>query len=337
MPKERKPPSSLVGGVLAAIGILLGGLGLLFALGLPGPDAPATLPQGPVVVGPGGLASDLPPPSIPPAPTSPEAEPIVLAGFRDGVELNQKSEYSHIKITRNGNVRTLWFVRDNGEEVIESMLDLAKPHEMLVSYVRFMFLSYVFRPKQEKVLIVGLGGGSMVHFLRHYDPNVKVDVVEIDPAIVKIAEKYFGVKSGGNVNIITKDAFDYFKNTEARYDVIYMDAFLKPSGATDETGVPLRLKTIAFYKDLQKKLTPSGMVVFNINPHEKIKEDVKNIKDAFPQAYVFDLPGGGLVVVGSLVAERMKNEAMINAGNDADWRFKTSFSFRNMLSRLVAN
>jgi spermidine synthase len=250
-------------------------------------------------------------------------------------EYEVKSEYSRIKITRLNNVRTLWFVRDSGEEVVESQQDLSRPHELLVDYTRFMFLSYLFRPKQEKVLIVGLGGGSMVHFLKHYDPKVKVDVVEIDPVIVSVAEKYFGVKSGGNVHIITKDAFEYLPKTDARYDVIYMDAFLKPSRDTDEPGVPLRLKTLKFYKEVQKKLTPDGLMVFNLNPHSKINEDVKTIREAFAQTYVFHLPElNGLVVVGSLSAKRLAPAALQTAAEEIDRRFRTSYSFRGMARRV---
>jgi spermidine synthase len=254
---------------------------------------------------------------------------------RGKTEYTVRSEYSRIRVTREGNVRTLWFIRDNGDEVIESQQDLAKPHELLVDYTRFMFLSYLFRPKQEKVLIVGLGGGSMVHFLKHYDPKVKVDVVEIDPVIVSVAEKFFGVKSGGNVNIITRDGLDYLRKTEAQYDVIYMDAFLKPSRDTDETGVPLRLKTLKFYKDVQKKLTPDGLMVFNLNPHSKIGEDVKTIREAFRQTYVFHLPEfGGLVVVGSLSDKRLTPAALQTAAEAIDRRFQTSYSFRAMARRV---
>src|SRR5262249_23457935 len=122
------------------------------------------------------------------------------------VELEEKSQYSKIRVTKEQSVRTLWFVPESGEAVIESKVDLDKPHELLVPYTRYMFTSYLFRPKPEKVLIVGLGGGSMVHFLKHYDAKVKIDVVEIDPAVVTIAGKYFAIRSAGNVNIITKDA-----------------------------------------------------------------------------------------------------------------------------------
>ncbi|MBM3997855.1 MAG: hypothetical protein FJ303_27495 [Planctomycetes bacterium] len=247
---------------------------------------------------------------------------------RPRTELVTRSKFSTIKITREGQVRTLWFVRDNNEEVIESQVNLDSPYDLLISYTRYMFMSYAFRPKQEKVLIVGLGGGAMVHFMKAYDPKCKVDCVEIDPKIVEVADKYFGVRSDDNVKIITEDAFEYFKRTEAKYDVIYMDAFLKPSSKTDSTGVPLRLKTIQFYRDLQKKLTPDGMVVFNINGHDEMESDVKNIRDAFPQAYAFVLPRfGGLVVVGSMTEKRLPFETIVRDSAELDRRFRASFSF----------
>jgi spermidine synthase len=256
-------------------------------------------------------------------------------GRRGDLEEEIKSDYSRMRIRKVHNVRTLSFVRDSGEEVTESQVNLEKPYDLLIDYTRFMFLSYVFRPKQEKVLIVGLGGGAMVHFMKHYDPKAKIDVVEIDPVIVSVADKYFGVKTAGNVTIHTKDGFEYLKNTDATYDVIYMDAFLKPARDTDPTGVPLRLKTVRFYKDIQKKLSPDGLVVFNINPHAHIEDDVKNIRDAFPQTYVFHLPDyGGLVVVGSMATKRIDNRSVIAAAAELDRRFRTSYSFREMAMRL---
>jgi len=252
------------------------------------------------------------------------------------VELEEKSQYSRIRVTKEQSVRTLWFVRESGEALIESKVNLDKPHELLVPYTRYMFGSYLLRPKPEKVLIVGLGGGSMVHFLKHYDPKVKVDVVEIDPAVVAIANKYFAVRSAENVNIITKDAFDYLKNTDARYDVIYMDAFLKPAADTDKTGVPLHLKTIQFYKDIQKKLKADGLVVFNIHAHDKYQDDVKNIRESFAQTYLFRLSNlGSFVAVGSMAGQRVQTGALRAAGEELDRRFQTSYSFRDMVDRLA--
>jgi spermidine synthase len=251
------------------------------------------------------------------------------------LETEVKSEFSRIRVRRQGSIRTLLFVRDSGEEVVESMLNVKKPHDLLVPYQRYMFASYLFRPKQERVLLVGLGGGGMVHFLKHYDPAVRVDAVEIDPAIVKIAEGYFGVRSGGNVNIVTADGLQYLEKTDQRYDVIYLDAFLKPAPDTDPTGMPLRLKTLRFYKDIQGKLKPDGLVVFNLNPHEGIDADIKTIRSAFAQVYVFRIADSNVVVVGSLAQQREQAAALKARAQQADHRFKATFSFAEMLRNLA--
>jgi spermidine synthase len=252
------------------------------------------------------------------------------------VELEEKSKYSKIRVIREGKVRTLGFVQDSGEVAVESMVDLDQPHDLLVQYTRYMFTSYLFRPKPERVLIVGLGGGAMVHFLKHHDPKVKVDVVEIDPAIIAIADKYFGVRAGGNLAILNQDALDYLKKTETRYDVIYMDAFLKPSDQTDESGVPLRLKTVAFYKEVQKKLTADGLVAFNVHPTQQSQADIQTIREAFPQTYVFRIPAfRGYVVAGSMDRPRAAPAALRAAGEELDRRFRTKYSFQEMAERLA--
>lgn len=261
------------------------------------------------------------------------------------LETDFQSQYSHIRVRRKGNVRTLIFVRDSGEEAMESQMDLAHPHELRFVYLKYMFTSYAFRPMQEKVLIVGLGGGSMIHFLERYDPAVKVEAVEIDPAVVRVAADYFGVRgkpagttkgsTGQSVNIVTADGLDFLAKTEQKYDVIYMDAFLKPTEATDSTGVPLKLRTHEFYKDVQKKLTPDGLVVFNLNPQRNLETNIKTIRDIFPQVYVFALPSGlGRVVVASTGKQRIAKTDLVKNAKLIDRRFNASFSFQDLLRSL---
>jgi spermidine synthase len=262
------------------------------------------------------------------------------AGLRSGqfgrIESEVKSDYSHIRIRRRGDVRTLLFVRDNGQEVVETSLQLDRPHELLSPYTRFMFLSYLFHPRQEKVLIVGLGGGSMVHFLKRYDPGLSVDVVEIDPVIVRIADELFNVRSEGRVRIVTADGVDYLESTQEKYDVIYLDAFLRPSPDTDRTGVPLALKTSRFYQQIQERLTPRGIVVCNLNSHAESREDIKTIATTFAQTYVYEVSNSSnLVVVASPSPRRMPPAEMAAAAEQLDRRFGTSFSFQQMARRLV--
>lgn len=250
-------------------------------------------------------------------------------------ELEVKSEFSRIVIRRRGNLRSLFFVREGGMEALESKLDLGRPHRLLLPYTQYMFASYLVRPQPERVLIVGLGGGAMVHFLKHHDPDLGIDVVEIDPVVVKIAAKYFAVTSEGKVKIILQDAARYLTTTQERYDVIYMDAFLKPSAETDDTGVPLRLTTIEFFKSMQKRLKPGGAVVFNLHLHGGTEDSLADVRSAFPQVYVFEVSHRlSLAVVGSLAKEREELSALRLRAKQLDGRFRTNFSFEKLVKDL---
>lgn len=258
-------------------------------------------------------------------------EPAV-APLADGGTVEVKSPYSHILVQKRGTVVSLSFVRDSGEVVLESKMDVAKSQNLLVAYTRVMFASYLFKPKQEQVLIVGLGGGSMVQFLKHHDPALRVDVIEIDPEIVKIAKNYFGVESKDPVRIFTVDGFQYLKDTQESYDVIYMDAFLKPSADTDSTGVPLAMKTQQFLRDIQTKLKPEGLVVFNLNTHASLKEDIKNIQATFAAVYFFQPPGSGNLVAVALKAGAAPTpEQLYATGQRMDEQWKATFSFAEMM------
>ena len=251
------------------------------------------------------------------------------------LEEEVKSEFSRIRVRRQGSIRTLLFVRDNKEEVVESVVNVKKPYDMLAPYTHYMFASYLFQPKQEHVLIVGLGGGAMVHFLRHYDTAAQVTAVEIDPAVVKLADRYFDVRPGKNLKIVTGDGLQYLEKTEARYDAIYMDAFLKPSADTDATGTPLTMKTVRFYKDVQQKLKPGGVVAFNLNVHQGLEGDISTLREAFPQIYVFRFGGANVVVIGTTNSARESAAALVARAREIDRRFKATFSFLELPKQLA--
>ena len=185
------------------------------------------------------------------------------------------------------------------------------------------------------MLIVGLGGGAMVHFYEHYDADVKVDAVEIDEKVVQLAEKYFDVRTRKNTKIITEDAFKYFKSNKTRYDVIYMDAFLKPSEQTDATGQPLRLKTVEFYKGLREQLTPDGIVVINLNAHQGTNDDLATIRSVYPQAYTFRASTPNIIVVCTWDKTRLAAAALHEKAKELDRRFKATFTFQSVLGTMA--
>ncbi len=201
-----------------------------------------------------------------------------------------------------------------------------------------MFASYLFRPEPRRCLIVGLGGGAMVLFLERFDPDLEIDAVEIDPVVVDVAAKFFGVTGGPRTRILTEDAFAYIGRTTERYDVIYMDAFLEPSAETDATGVPLRLKTIEFYRRLQGLLVPGGLVVFNLNRDVQTADDVATIREAFARVRPFPVPRkANLVVVGETEIEGPGEPELLVRAVRLDRTTDAGFSFEGLLSTMEAD
>lgn len=248
------------------------------------------------------------------------------------LEHEEVSAFSHIRIRRDGDVRAMTFVRDNGVEAIQSRVDLSAPQKLLSPYAHGMFASYMYQPQPSRVLVVGLGGGAMVRFLTYHQSHVQIDAVEIDPAVVKLADQYFEVRSGGNVRVHTADAVKFVESTTDRYDLILMDAFLRPSGDTDTVGVPTRLKTLEFLGRLKQALNPGGIVAFNINEHDTMTDDIAAVRTAFGNAAVYRCPpSDNKVVIAAEGAVPSDNDLRSRFG-DLDARFGGELKFAEILA-----
>jgi spermidine synthase len=106
-----------------------------------------------------------------------------------------------------------------------------------------------------------LGGAAYTYpqyFLNKY-PESKMTVVEIDPKMTKLAEKYFDLDPyRDNLEIIHQDARIFLAKNKKKYDIIYGDAF------SSYYSPPFHLTTIEALKSLKDSLKPDGMAVINI-------------------------------------------------------------------------
>ena len=248
--------------------------------------------------------------------------------------LDLQTEYSRLRILELGHRRTLLFVRDDGQVTIHSEVNLASPHTLSVPYMRTMFASYLFHERPERVLIVGLGGGSMVRFLEHYDPSVIVDAIDLDPQMLEIADEYFGTRPSENIHLIAADGFEFIRRTQHEYDVIFMDAFLNPDFESDDSGAPLRMKEAPFYDVVLEKLTPEGVVSFNLTPHSGLSEEIKGIRRAFPQTYLFQPPRDHNLIAIATRGYAVDTAELVRRGKSLDARFESELSFTELSRQL---
>ena len=107
-------------------------------------------------------------------------------------------------------------------------------------------------PKGTKVLLLGLGGGTLVKQLQRL--GFEIDVVEIDKRVFDVSVEYFNLDP--STNVVIDDARHYLKTCKKVYDIIIYDTFLSES-------VPEHLLTLEGFEDTKRILAPDGMVMTN--------------------------------------------------------------------------
>ncbi|MDF1657342.1 MAG: fused MFS/spermidine synthase [Verrucomicrobiales bacterium] len=250
--------------------------------------------------------------------------------------LETQSDFSHIRIREKGPIRSLLFVDKNGVEQCQSSINIEAPAEHQLGYTKSLFASLLYHYPQNRVLIVGLGGGGMVQFLNFTFPTMRVEAVEIDPVVVSLAAEYFKTQPGPLVKIHTADVFDFLEEEHGRYDVIYMDAFLQPPANSPLEEKTRRLKTVNFLTSLQTHLAPDGLVAFNIIPAEsEAKDNLAAIKEAFASTFTFNVPGtGNLVIIACKQETTATSTQLLERAERLDDSLALDFSFRDIATSL---
>ena len=104
---------------------------------------------------------------------------LVVQSRADEVIYRTESEFNTIVVTENSDgIRTLRFA-DYGAR--QSVVKLGDPDYIELPYAKAMQVGLAAADDPKRVLIVGLGGGTIPQFLRHHFPKLQIDVVELDP------------------------------------------------------------------------------------------------------------------------------------------------------------
>lgn len=230
------------------------------------------------------------------------------------------SDFSHIRVRERDGVRRLLFVDPHGAEALESAVDLGAPGELQLSYSRAMFLSFLFYEAPERILLVGLGGGGMVRFLQEKRPEIIVEALEIDSAVVAIAKDYFGADAGPRTVIHTIDAFEFLAEPHGLYDTIFLDAFLQPPVDSGLDSLTKRLKTEDFLRQLRGHLSPEGVAVFNLIERDPGAADhLAAIHATFGAVYEFSVPRTwNVVVIATQDPQRLSLEQLLARAEAAE-------------------
>ena len=258
---------------------------------------------------------------------------LLLAACAGVVVHEVRSEYSHIRVVDFGSQRALYFLGNADIDVVETLIDLREPHVLQHAYSRAVMAGLLYRPEISSCLLIGLGGGAIVRFLNHHFPRLRLDVVEIDPVVVRVAREFFGATEAPGTRIHVADGRDFLERSPARYDLILIDAHLHPDARTDSTGHPLSLKSAPFYRSVRERLHAGGIVMFNIIGGRDSDAYVEDIRKAFGAIDIYRPAGAGNVIVFASAREAFPGEDDLRARAQAfDRRGGYGFSFEQLLA-----
>jgi spermidine synthase len=239
-------------------------------------------------------------------------------------------ENGPIEIIDTHGIRALHF----GTEARQSALDLADPDRLELPYLRAMLIGLVFVPTPGRILLLGLGGGSLARFLvRHY-PEARIEVVELRAAMVEVARRHFGLPVEPNLNIQIADGGESIMqraSAQDSYDLILIDIF-------DEQGLAPSLMESEVFKALSLILNPRGVVAVNLwSSHvETFRTVMRRLKQHFP-AGALSLPvlGRGNVIGIGLGGDATRCEARVCQERARGLELRLGVEFTRILRRLA--
>src|SRR6266852_3464507 len=104
--------------------------------------------------------------------------------IRDG---HGASEHHDVWVQDFYGVRAMSF---NGDHV-QSTMKVGKPHQLAGEYTRRMMAFLLFHPRPQRIVMIGLGGGSLAKFIYYEMPDASITVVEVNPKVVAAARSHF--------------------------------------------------------------------------------------------------------------------------------------------------
>ena len=220
------------------------------------------------------------------------------------------SVYHHIRVTQDGSLRGLRF--DNNH--YQSKMDINNPLAGQFHYIDLLFMSFLFKPDLDDMLILGLGGGSAPKLFHYYQPQLDIFTVELDPAVVDVAEEFFFYDSD-ILPVTVSDARMYLTRNSSKHDLIIQDTY---SSSVYGTFIPFHLATLEYFAIVRDRLTDDGVFAVNVigtvyggEPNRVITSVYRTMHEVFPQLYLFAAEDTqNVIIIATMNPERLTRSEM---------------------------
>jgi len=187
--------------------------------------------------------------------------------------------------------------------------------ELVFPYTHFSLLYDELVPDAENFLLLGGGAYTIPRALHTRNPELNIDVVEIEPVLYYLSLKYFDLSKTSKITNHTEDGRVFLSRNEQKYDVIFADAF-----GTD-IAVPFHLTTKEFYELVSERLADDGVLIMNFigkvrTPRPSLFGSVtKTVTSVFPNTLIFPIEFTNLTRIQNVMFISRKSDLPINVGD----------------------
>lgn len=207
----------------------------------------------------------------------------------DGVIEKVESEYNNVFVIKQGQTLYMNFGYRNSQYV-ESVYDMLDRGALAARYTRYMTVAPAYLDRFERAAFVGLGGGRTASYLVDSFPQLSLEIAELDPEVIRLAKKYFGVKESDRLKISAQDGRIFLTRSKATYDAVFLDAYRGPF-------VPFHLLTKEYFEIIKKHLRPGGVVAQNVEPNTMVLDSaIRTIGTVFKNVDTYEA-GGNVVII----------------------------------------
>jgi spermidine synthase len=157
------------------------------------------------------------------------------------------------------------FIIDSGRQrrlqfdlyTVQSAMNREHPDRLSLAYTRKMMAFLLFNRTPARILLLGLGGGSLAKFCYRRLPGATVTAVEVNPDVIALREAFRIPADDDRFRVICADGADYIAHLGRSQDVILADA-------CDREGIAPQFDAVEFYKDAHRCLSGGGVFVINV-------------------------------------------------------------------------
>ncbi|BBB48804.1 hypothetical protein Pelsub_P2035 [Pelolinea submarina] len=215
---------------------------------------------------------------------------IGLRGFdkqAEGIIYEGESAYNYIQVQEINDYRMLRLNEGQGiHSIYHPTRDNFNGSWEQVLVAPYFNTAPISPEEVSEIALLGLAAGTSAREAYQVYPQATIDGFEIDPEIVSVGYDLFHMDVP-SLNVYIEDARWGLSHTDARYDIISIDAYKPPY-------IPWHLTTQEFFQQTYDHLSDNGALVINVarilDNRRLVDSLYTTIHAVYPSVYVVDIP-----------------------------------------------